>query len=494
MPKGTRAATQRRSSETAPRMPELVYAQASPRSIGGTSLFETPYPIGATMVAAFSSDGWTLSRAMEQLRGAGFSILQVSPVTINIAAPAAVYEEACAVPLVAEERPVLKEDAREDTATFVDTPRTDQHGLIETRHTPLEESIEGIALEEPRYFHSQPLPLPPPASYWHLNVPGDVAIGVNADQAHREGLTGSGVRVAMTDSGWFRHEYFSARGYRAHAVLGPGATNPENDENGHGTGESANLFAVAPDADLTMVKLSFVNTVGGFNAAVALSPHIITSSWGSNVAAGPLSAADQALAASIAVAVAQGISVVFSAGNGDLGFPGQHPDVIAAGGVYLDSDGSLRASDYASGFASLVYPGRFVPDLCGLVGEQPKATYIMLPVPPGSVIDRTRGGPNLPSQDGTRTDDGWAAFSGTSAAAPQVAGAVALVRQACPSLQPPTIRDVLMATARDVTAGTGATGATAGPGRDLATGMGLLDVHAATTLARHVCARSWWSR
>jgi hypothetical protein len=469
-----------------------VYAQASPRSIGGTSLFDAPYAVGPSTAVAFTSDAWTTRRAVEQLLGAGFSVLQVSPVTINIAAPAAVYEEAFAAPLVAEERPVVKEDAREDTATFVDTPQTDRSGLIETRHTPFAHVVEGVAIEEPRYFHAQPLPLPPTAAYWHLNVPGDVAVGVNAEYAHREGLTGSGVRVAMTDSGWYRHDYFSARGYRARVVVGPGAAAPEEDEHGHGTGESANLFAVAPDVELTMVKLSFVNTIGAFNTAVALAPHVISNSWGSNVVAGPLSAADQALAASIAVAVAQGIAVVFSAGNGDLGFPGQHPDVIAAGGVYLDRDGTVRASDYASGFASAVYPGRTVPDVCGLVGERPKATYIMLPVPPGSIIDSTRGGGEFPSQDGTATNDGWAAFSGTSAAAPQVAGAVALVRQACPWLPPPTIRDVLTATARDVVAGTGATGATAGPGRDLATGAGLLDVRAATTLARLMCPRSWW--
>jgi len=45
-----------------------------------------------------------------------------------------------------------------------------------------------------------------------------------------------------------------------------------------------------------------------------------------------------------------------------------HPDVISAGGVYMEPDGSMRASDYASGFASNIYNGRNVPDLSGLVG------------------------------------------------------------------------------------------------------------------------------
>src|SRR5262249_27636369 len=153
-------------------------------------------------------------------------------------------------------------------------------------------------------------------------------------------------------------------------VLAPGAANPADDESGHGTGESTNIFAVAPDVQLLPVKMSFTNSTAAFNAAVGLGPDIITCSWGSSTN-GPLSAADQALAAAIATAVASGIIVVFSAGNGHFGFPGQHPDVISAGGTFMLQDGSMTASDYASGFISQIYPNRRVPDLCGLVGMKP---------------------------------------------------------------------------------------------------------------------------
>jgi hypothetical protein len=232
-----------------------------------------------------------------------------------------------------------------------------------------------------------------------------------------------------------------------------------------------------------------VNTAGAFNAAVALSPHIITNSWGSSRQNGPLSAADQALAASIAAAVASGIIVVFSAGNGHWGFPGQHPDVISAGGVFMLPDGSTRASDYASGFMSNVYPGRRVPDLSGLVGMRPGAKYIMLPLEEGDEIDRTGAGGTHPNGDETATNDGWAAFSGTSAAAPQLAGAAALVKQACPRLTPAEVRDVLMRTARDVTAGTNHPnfGNVAVVGPDTATGNGLVDAHRAVLTAKLRC-------
>jgi subtilisin family serine protease len=168
--------------------------------------------------------------------------------------------------------------------------------------------------------------------------------------------------------------------------------------------------------------------------------------------------------------------VVFSAGNGHWAFPGQHPDVISAGGVYVDENLTLTASDYASGFLSTIFPGRRVPDVCGLVGRSPAGAYIMLPVPPGAKIDADCAGGAYPQKDQTLPNDGWAAFSGTSAAAPQVAGICALLKQANPMLTPVEIKELLHITAYDVTKGTCSanTGANpAMPGPDLATDYGL---------------------
>ena len=111
----------------------------------------------------------------------------------------------------------------------------------------------------------------------------------------------------------------------------------------------------------------------------------------------------------------------------------------------MEADGSLEASSYSSGFASKVYPGRSVPDVCGLVGmsspnpQPPGAMYIMLPVESNARIDLQNAGNNhyrspgakAPWGDETTPSDGWAVFSGTSAAAPQLAGVCALIKQAC---------------------------------------------------------------
>lgn len=468
-------------------LPTLLYGQASPLSVGGTSMFDMG-AVTSDDVTAVMSEGDIVVRAARMLQEAGFTVLQVSPTTINIAGPASLYSEAFDCTLLAEEREVVKEYGRRDSAHFVECRDTDLPGLISTRGTPFAQVLEGVAIEEPRFFMANPFP--PSVGYWHLDVPGDVSLGCNADQAHRAGTTGAGVRVVMTDSGHYAHPFFAARGYRVNpVVLGPGARNPADDENGHGTAESANIFALAPDVDFTMVKMNFVNSIGAFNAAVGLAPHVLSNSWGSSKQNPPLSAADNALAASVAAAVASGIVVVFSAGNGHFGFPGQHPDVISAGGVHMDENGRLTPSTYASGFASAIYPGRNVPDLSGLVGHLPRAAYIVLPVQPGDEIDRDLANDRPhPEGDETAPDDGWAAISGTSAAAPQLAGAAALVRQVAPDLDPAAVREVLMASARDVTEGRGfpqpGMGHPATVGPDLATGHGLVDATSAVLLAR----------
>jgi subtilisin family serine protease len=480
-----------------PSVPDVIYAQASPHSMGGVSMFASQTQIHASTVMNFLSEEGLITRAVARLQEAGFTVLQASQLTINIAGSRSTYERAFNTQIVAEERPTIKELGVETTATYLECPDTDLPGLISAKGTAFDDLLEGVALEEPRYFMAASM-FAPLKSYWHLRIPGDVSLGLNADRAHRGGITGKGVRVAMCDTGWFKHPYFVGRGYRAAPVtLGPAAANPLKDEVGHGTGESANIFAVAPDAELMPVKISFVNTIGGFNAAVGLGPQIITCSWGSSKQFGPLSAADSALAAAIAAAVASGITVVFSAGNGHFGFPGQHPDVISAGGVFMDIDESLKASNYASGFLSNIYVNRRVPDVCGLVGMLPKAIYIMLPIEPGDEIDATpfnqpgglQGG-TFPQGDETTASDGWGAFSGTSAAAPQTAGAAALIKQACPALTPAEIKQILMQTAKDVTTGTcnPATGGNAaGPGPDLATGNGLVDAQRAVLSAKIKC-------
>lgn len=344
------------------------------------------------------------------------------------------------------------------------------------------------------YFESA---LPPKVDYFHLNVPGDVAMLTRASEVHAQGINGKGVKVVMIDSGFFNHKYYQSHGFKATVMLGPGAVNVNGDENGHGSAEAANVFATAPGVSFTMIKQGD-NSTAAFKAAVALKPDIITCSWGFDLV-DEVSANRQhlktvpsrfkALELEVAHAVASGICVVFSAGNGHVSFPGMHPDVISAGGVFVGQNQDLIASNYASAFDSRPFPGRHVPDVCGLVGMQPEAIYIMLPLQPGCEIDtELASGQAFPNGDQTEKSDGWSAISGTSAAAPQIAGICALLKQRKPTITPLQIKQALIASARDCTHGAAndasneGTALKATQGVDGATGRGLVDAAAAVAI------------
>jgi subtilisin family serine protease len=332
-------------------------------------------------------------------------------------------------------------------------------------------------------------------------VPADVVRLLNAEPVHAQGTTGKGVRIAMVDSGFAHgHPFFKRRGYKSSVVLAPGATHRTTDLNGHGTGESANVFSLAPGATFIGVKVDNdadpqggASMLEGFQEALKHKPHVISISMGYDlrqsvpgkpmgVQMATLPNSLKALEAEIQAAIAGGVVVVFSAGNGHYSFPGAMPEVVSAGGVFVAEDGSLRASDYASAFPSKIYSGRAVPDFCGLVGLLPHADYIALPIPPGCEIDRENA-----AHDRTTPSDGWGVFSGTSAAAPQIAAVCALLLEKNPGLTSGDVKSVITRTSRDVTAGranpasdeTGSGGVAAGPGPDGATGAGLVDAFAA---------------
>ena len=201
---------------------------------------------------------------------------------------------------------------------------------------------------------------------------------------HRQGHQGGDGATR----GWFKHPFFvGARlSRRRRSRSGPAAANPLADESGHGTGESANIFAVAPDVELLPVKMNFVNSHrrlqrGGRARARTSSP--AAGAAASRI--GPLSAADQALAAAIAAAVAVGDHRRLLGRQRPLGLPRPASGRdLGRRRVHERRRQRCSASNYASGFIEQrSIPDRRVPDLCGLVGMRPSATYIMLPLEPG---------------------------------------------------------------------------------------------------------------
>jgi subtilisin family serine protease len=452
--------------------PDDVVAVVSPQSVV-EPLFERPTTITARNVDRHYSDPDVIRNAVRELRRLGFTVSGISDVTISISGSRQRFEEVFATKL----EPTTTEIRPGQEASFFAV--ADEPEKVLQAPEQLRPLIEGVAVARPPVLFESPLPpIAPPGPYRYLNVPSEVGGTLGATKVHRIGQTGLNVRVGMIDTGHYWHPYFRFHGYRRMPVLlGPYATDPADDFYGHGTGESANIFATAPGARLRPVKGLF-DPVGDINVAVASKPklQVLSNSWGYSADFPGASLTDPyliALEAAVANAVAKGIIVCFSAGNGHYGFPGSHPDVLSIGGVHVNYDPysstlDFEASDYASSFDSSFYPGRHVPDFCGLVGRnyQGTAPLIQLPVQAKSALDFPNTG---------ATDDGWGIFSGTSAACPQVAGIVALLLAREPSLSVSDVRDILRDSAHDVVVGSSAMGDAAGPGPDAATGAGLVN-------------------
>lgn len=466
---------------------DQVIGVISPRSKGGLAIFECDDAITSDNVEDFTSDPSDVSNVCDGLTKLGFSILAVGPTTISFSGTPKLFKDKLGTKVSKKKTEV----AEELEADFFGAADEEVGHLLEPPQA-LAGMSEGIALAEPPELFESALPpiaAPHAGAYRYFFAPDEVAVALRAARVHRLGITGRDIVVAMIDTGHYRHPFFTWRGYRLlSTLLGPGKSNPSDDMVGHGTGESANIFSAAPDIRLRPIK-GLSDPVGDFAIAVGSTPkpHVITNSWGYDVdrqswlqlkrANRNLYNYLKALEAAVASAVASGIVVCVSCGNGTKrGFPGSHPQVISVGGVHVNLPdlNALEASSYASSFPSSLYPGRHCPDLCGLTGNKAningatRAPSIMLPVQPGASLDA------ISPSTGSNTD-GWGLFSGTSAACPQVAGVVALMLEKNPGLSPAAVKQKLIASARDVTTGTSGTGETAGPGSDNATGAGLVD-------------------
>jgi serine protease AprX len=285
------------------------------------------------------------------------------------------------------------------------------------------------------------------------------------------------VRVAMVDTGFFPHPYYSQRGLKFRAVPTASAPNPQVDNYGHGTAIAYNVFATAPKAEL----LGFQQTDPPQDAledAADANVDVITCSWGwDREQLFPL------VQASLLSIINEGKIVLFASGNGHYAWPGSQPDVISVGGVYSNPAHTLEASDYASGYMSGMFPGRRTPDVCGLCGQRPKAIYIMMPTQPANTMDRENSGTTFPNGDQTTASDGWVGASGTSSATPQIAGIVALMVQKARAngtqLTPASVKAALEQSCVPVTAGRNAMGFPAVGQPNTAVGFGLVDATAA---------------
>jgi serine protease AprX len=415
--------------------------------------------------------------SVERLRQLGFEISRLGRFGITASGPAQLVCDALKIRLVVQARPHRTPvRATQNFAVSYLPPRPDDLYVAPTEsltiRSTLSEHIDHLVFIPPPLFFAPPSVDVPKHSYFALD-----SAAIRRLLRVPDGATGAGVKVALVDSGFFRHPYYAANSLDYRPMATSSAADPEDDQVGHGTAIAYNTFSVAPGATV----MGFKQTDPPQNAledAAESGVDIISCSWGwDHEQTFPI------LEATIRSIVKDGKIVLFAAGNGQQAWPGSMPEVLSIGGVYADDQGQLEASNYASGYTSNLYPGRRVPDVSGLCGQRPKGIYILMPCAPGSSLDRAQAGPSFPDQDETAPDDGWLGASGTSSAAPQVAGLVALLvaqgRAKGNVLTTDAVRNLLQQTAVIVEKGNNAQGFPAVGHPNIAVGFGLVDAGAA---------------
>ncbi|MGD6775715.1 S8 family peptidase [Sutcliffiella horikoshii] len=248
---------------------------------------------------------------------------------------------------------------------------------------------------------------------------------IKADVAHAQGVTGSGVKVAVLDTGIdASHEDLNVVGGASFVSEEPDAL---TDGNGHGThvagtiaavNNNTGVLGVAYDVDLYAVKVLSAGGSGtlagiaqGIEWAIDNDMDVINMSLGGSTGSSTLKqASDNAYNSGIVVVAAAGNSGSFFGLINTIGYPARYDSVIAVGAV--DSNNN-RAS-----FSS--------------VGSQLEV------MAPGVSINST-----LPGNQ-------YGELNGTSMASPHVAGAAALLLAQNPNLTNVEVRERLRSTATNL--------------------------------------------
>jgi serine protease AprX len=369
--------------------------------------------IGIGLSDDFLPDLETASRLRTRVQEVGLCIEAESEVAFTVSGPTAVVNKLFKATISPRRNRYIRENVR---YAYVADSQLDfrfMSDFVQTVETPRAGFELNIGVGT----------LPKPLIKGHFLSVEEMPKISNAINFHQKGLRGEGVHVAMIDTGLFTHPHHISNLYSARKLSSLNAFNTEDDERGHGTAMSSVLLAVAPKADFTMIKMAnetFSFPVAAFQKAVALRPAVISCSWGTL-------RAEPHIHLEIANALRLGIIVLFATGNGSTDRPDAMfqsiatPGIISVGGVYIDSSGKLKASDFASSFRSHLFANRNSPDVCGPCGMLPNGNYILFPTQPGCLFDRRNS-----RYDGTAPDDGWLVSSGTSAATAYAAGIVCL--------------------------------------------------------------------
>ncbi len=292
-----------------------------------------------------------------------------------------------------------------------------------------------------------------------------------ATAAWAEGLTGQGISVSVLDSGVLPTATdLGSRVVQVSLAGQPSVSSGKlDDTTGHGTfvsdvlaGKSADgrHVGVAPDAKVYAVNAANSDGVYTTDIITGLS-WVLANKGATNIRVVNMSLAESMPSSYQTSALDQAVEKLWQAGivvvvtSGNLGAntmyyaPGNDPFVITVGAS--DSNDTPEATDdVVASFSSYGITGD------GFLKPEIMATgrHIVSNVPAGSLLDFMAPAAN-------HVEPGYLMATGTSFAAPQVAGAAAILLQKNASLTPNQIKWLLAATARPVLG-------SSAPGLDLA--------------------------
>jgi len=208
--------------------PRYVSFEVAPKPAEGyQSMFdEDAFPTTNT-VADFRPDQQTTVRLARTLQRYDIDVYHIGDYSISARATTLRFERMFRTEVSAIERP---EESATPEGTVYFAPAEGAPWELPTRGG-LDQMIDRTHIQhEPIYFANE-RPLPP---FWNdkfrLRVHGDVTQLMAAAEPHRDDTDGTGVRGAMTDTGFYAHPYFANNGYQMLAVTAPDTSDHTSDD------------------------------------------------------------------------------------------------------------------------------------------------------------------------------------------------------------------------------------------------------------------------
>jgi serine protease AprX len=488
---------------------EIVYASAVVKSKGGKSMFDKDVQITLENVEDFDANPNKINEAKQRLRKAGFKVGSSGTWSVAISAPAKVFNRVFKVEIV------VMPKADPELPPFITCKDSVAFGFIDPVNSDFKDILAGINLFQPLTTSDGTIERPkenvellqseirPEIKMdwkdWYLQTPKGIQDKLNASRPHDDKIKGKGVNVMIIDGGFHAsHNYFNSPkvSVNYYDAFKNEWLNKLDDPDGHGTKCGAAFFSIAPEANVTFVP---GNTgLENIKAFAEKTNNIKVASLSVFPSANP-GAKHHMLKMIEHMKVDPKFVYVVAYGNGGAMVPGALlKNVIAVGGAFYKKN-ILRqdiptASDCCTGkkfteeehsktyssFSKTLLRIGLGPDVCGLVGNMENACYTMYPVRPGKLEIEPMTG------DLTPTNEGWGHGLGTSFAAPQVAGVVALMKQVCPEISLDEIKTIFRETCNRITDGRFANNVFL----DLSSGLGLVDAEKAVNRAKEIQKRN----